>query len=166
MENKAVIISGEAPESDEESVSVKTGIVFPSILTSNSCGTMIQGEARESDDETISVSSSNYIMDPTTCSAEIKSHRSERSCVKYNSLLHKKLRECNKSLDKNIKELISTTISNGMEEMTEANKQLVKSELVLQETVCKLQSAAIQFEDTLNNLAELLDEGYFKNVKV
>ncbi|XP_014216619.1 uncharacterized protein LOC106645294 [Copidosoma floridanum] len=166
MANKAVIISGEAPESDDESISGITGLGFPLILASNSCGTMIQGEAKESDDETNSVSSSNYVMNPTTCSAEIKSRKSEKSYVKYNSLLHKKLRECNKSLDKNIKELISTTISNGMEELAETNKQLVKSELVLQETVCKLQTAAIRFEDTLNNLAEILDEGYLKHVKV
>lgn len=167
MESKAVIISGEAPESDDESISVKTGIAFPSILASNSCGTIIQGEARESDDENNSVSSAGYVVDPATCSyTDVRAHKQEKSCVKYNSLLHKKLRECNKSLNRNIHELLSTNITNAMEELTETNKQLVKSELVLQETVSKFQTSSTQFENTLNILTRIVEEDFFNTVKL
>lgn len=166
MDTKAVIISGEAPESDDE-ISVKTGMGFPAILASNSCGTMIQGEARESDDENNSVSSASYAIDPSTCSyADVRAHRSEKSCVKYNSLLHKKLRECNKLLDRDVQSLLSSTITSAVEELTETNKQLLKSELVLQETVNKLQASATQFEDTLSSLQRIVDEDYFKTVKL
>ncbi|XP_031785108.1 uncharacterized protein LOC116417221 [Nasonia vitripennis] len=169
METRAVIVSGEAPESDDEAavISVKTGMMFPSILVSNSCGTMIQGEARESDDENNSVSSASYAIDPSTCSyADLKGQRSEKSCVKYNSLLHKKLRECNKALDRNFKELLSTTITKSVDDLNDTNRQLLKSELVLQETVSKTRISATQFEDTLKSLSRIIDEDYFKNVKL
>lgn len=167
METKAVIISGEAPESDEESIGVKTGIGFPLLLASNSCGTIIQGEARESDDENNSVSSASYAVDPSTCSyTEVRGNKSEKSCVKYNSLLHKKLRECNKSLDRNIRDLLTTTISNAMEELTDINKQLLKSELVLQETVSKFQASSNQFEETFNTLNQILEEDFLSTLKI
>ncbi|KAJ8683476.1 hypothetical protein QAD02_019268 [Eretmocerus hayati] len=165
MDTKAVIISGEAPESDDESSSIKTGLSFPSVLASGSCGTIIQGEARESDDETNSVAS--YVVDPATCSyVDVKHRKSEKSCVKYNSLLHKKLRECNKSLNKNIHELLSTTVTSAMEQLVDTNKQLVKSELVLQDTVSKLQIASTHFESSLETLSQIVDEDYFQTVKI
>ena len=162
-----MIISGEAPESDDESVAVRTGISFPVLLASNSCGTMIQGEARESDDDNNSVSSATYGIDPGSCTyTDIKHRRSEKSCVKYNSLLHKKLRECNKALDRDIRDLLNTTVANAVEVLTDTNKQLLKSELVLQETVTKFQVSTSQFEQTLSSLQRILDEDYLKNVKL
>ncbi|XP_058808267.1 uncharacterized protein LOC131673908 [Phymastichus coffea] len=168
MEAKAVIVSGEAPESDDESITVKTGITFPSLLAGNPCGTIIQGEAKESDDDNSSINSVSYMMDPANCSyVEIhKGPKVERSCVKYNSLLHKKLRECNKTLDRDIRELISTTVTHAVEELNETNRQLLKSELVLQETVGKFQTSASQFEEILNQLFSIADEEYFDSIIV
>lgn len=163
-----MIVSGEAPESDDETTIVKPGLSFPSLLVSNPCGTIIQGEARESDDDTSSVNSVGYMIDPATCSY-VETHkgpRVEKSCVKYNSLLHKKLRECNKALDRDIRELVSTTVTNAVEELNETNRQLLKSELVLQETVGKFQTSANQFEEILNHLFSIADEEYFDSVKV
>ncbi|XP_011505639.1 PREDICTED: biogenesis of lysosome-related organelles complex 1 subunit 3 [Ceratosolen solmsi marchali] len=162
MESKAVIVSGEASESDEESINVKMGIPFPLLLASTSCGTMIQGEAGESDDENNGESNANY-ADTTTCSyKDVKAHRSERSSVKYNSLLHKKLRDCNKSLDRNIREFFDNNISNGMAQLVDTNKQLLKSQFILQDTVSKFLVASTQFEDTLNTLENIVEEDFFR----
>jgi hypothetical protein len=167
MEAKAVIIPGEASESDEESVNTKTRIPFPLFLTSNSCGTMIQGEAKESDDENDDEGNASYMVDAHTCSyTDVKVQKSEKSYVKYNSLLHKKLRECNKSLDRDIQELFDNTILNAVEGLTDTNKQLLKSELILQETVSKFQTASIQISDTLNSLQRIVEEDFFKSVKI
>ncbi|KAL7306549.1 uncharacterized protein LOC106657522 [Trichogramma pretiosum] len=166
QEPKAVIVSGEAPESDDE-VTIRAGMSFPTMLVQNTCGT-IQGEALESDDENNSVSSVGYAVDPSTCSytSEVRVHKVEKSCVKYNSLLHRKLRDCNKSLDRNIRELMTTTVNNAVEQLVDTNKQLVKSELTLQEAVCKMQESANNFEQALRSLQRTLDEDYFHNIKI
>lgn len=168
MEPKAVVVSGEAPESDDESTNQKITPGFPTLLASNACGTIIQGEAQESDEENNSISSiASYGIDPTNCSyTEAKGVRSEKSCVKYNSLLHKKLRECNKIFDKNMRDFVSSTVTSAHEELVEANKQLLKSEFVLQEAMTKMQISCNQFEDVINSLMQIIEEDYFKSVKL
>ncbi|KAI4488153.1 hypothetical protein M0804_005001 [Polistes exclamans] len=167
MDLKAVVVSGEASESDDDTANVITGIGFPSVHTPNYCGTIVTGEAPESDEDVTSLSSISGAVDAMTCPpyTEIKTLKSKKSCVKYNSLLHKKLRECNETLDKDIIQMTEGTVVNGVQELSTVNKQLLRSELVLQEAVCQLRNASIKSKNASNALYELINNQFLHSIK-
>ncbi|XP_015609709.1 uncharacterized protein LOC107274749 [Cephus cinctus] len=167
MDHKAVVISGEAPESDDETVNIATGMGFPSMRTPNPCGTIISGEAPESDDDGTSLSSVSGAVDATVCPpySDVKIPKSKKSCIKYNSLLHKKLRECNEALDRDVTELSGDMITAGVKELTAVNRQLLRSEFTLQEAACQLRNASNRLRDTTNDLIQLIDANFLHSVK-
>ncbi|OAD57650.1 hypothetical protein WN48_01625 [Eufriesea mexicana] len=165
MDLKAVVVSGEAPESDDDTASIVTGIGFPSVRTSNYCGTIISGEAPESDDDGISISSVSGAVDAMTCMPEMKIPKSKKCFIKYNSLLHKKLHECNETFDKDLIQMVDGTISTATQELSTVNKQLLRNELILQEAVSQLRSACYKTKDVSNALQQLIDGNFVSSVK-
>ncbi|KAK9300268.1 hypothetical protein QLX08_007028 [Tetragonisca angustula] len=165
MDLKAVVVSGEASESDDDAASIVTGTGFPFVRAPNYCGTIISGEAPESDDDGTSISSVSGAVDAMTCIPEMKIPKSKKCSIKYNSLLHKKLHECNETLDKDIIQLIDGTIGNATQELSTVNKQLLRSELILQEAVSQLRSACNRSKDTSNVLSQLIDRNIISSVK-
>ncbi|KAF3419964.1 hypothetical protein E2986_02921 [Frieseomelitta varia] len=165
MDLKAVVVSGEASESDDDAASIVTGIGFPFVRATNYCGTIISGEAPESDDDGTSISSVSGAVDAMTCIPEMKIPKSKKCSIKYNSLLHKKLHECNETLDKDIIQLIDGTIGNATQELSTVNKQLLRSELILQEAVSQLRSACNRSKDTSNVLSQLMDRNIISSIK-
>lgn len=165
MDLKAVVVSGEAPESDDDSASIVTGMGFPFIRASNYCGTIISGEAPESDDDGTSISSISGAVDAMTCMPEVKIPKSKKCSIKYNSLLHKKLHECNETLDKDLIQMVDGTIGNATQELSTVNKQLLRSELILQEAVSQLRSAGNRVRDTSNALHQLIDGNFISSIK-
>ncbi|KOC59287.1 hypothetical protein WH47_11473 [Habropoda laboriosa] len=165
MDPKAVVVSGEAPESDEDNASIVSGMGFPPIRTSNYCGTIISGEAPESDDDGISLSSVSGAVDAMTCMPEMKIPKSKKHCIKYNSLLHKKLHECNETLDKDLTQMVEGTIGTATQELSTVNKQLLKSELILQEAVCQLRNTCNRSRDASNTLQQLIDGNFLSSIK-
>ncbi|XP_051166051.1 uncharacterized protein LOC127284580 isoform X1 [Leptopilina boulardi] len=172
MDSKAVVISGEASESDDEIGHITTGIGFPPL---NTCGKIITGEAQESDDvyhvltiqnEGSSTSLSSAI-DAAVCPSytEAKVPKSKKSYVKYNSLLHFKLYECNIALDNDVQRTIQNVITNGIQELSTANRQLLKSELILQEAACQLRNASNRTANASNSLLQLLDLNFLHSIK-
>ncbi|XP_003696915.1 uncharacterized protein LOC100867416 [Apis florea] len=165
MDLKAVVVSGEAPESDDDSASIVTGIGFPFVRTPNYCGTIISGEAPESDDDGTSLSSVSGAVDAMTCIPEMKIPKSKKCSIKYNSLLHKKLHECNETLDKDLIQMVDGTIGVATQELTTVNKQLLRSELILQEAVSQLRSACNRTKDASNTLLQLINENFISSIK-
>ncbi|KAK1117879.1 hypothetical protein K0M31_015549 [Melipona bicolor] len=165
MDLKAVVVSGEASESDDDATSIVTGTGFPFVRAANYCGTIISGEAPESDDDGTSISSVSGAVDAMTCIPEMKIPKSKKCSIKYNSLLHKKLHECNETLDKDIIQLIDGTIGNATQELSTVNKQLLRSELILQEAVSQLRSACNRSKDTSNVLSQLIDGNIISSIK-
>ncbi|XP_012280683.1 uncharacterized protein LOC105699869 isoform X1 [Orussus abietinus] len=168
MDLKAVVISGEAPESDDESVNIATGIGFPALRGPNSCGTIITGEAPESDDDGTSLSSVSGAVEATACPpyTEIKPRKSKKNYIKYNSLLHKKLHECNEALDRNVLELSEGTFAAGIQQLAAVNRQLLRSELTLQEAACQLRNASNRSRDVSNALIQLADTDFLHSIKI
>ncbi|KAF7993785.1 hypothetical protein HCN44_010392 [Aphidius gifuensis] len=166
MEQKAVVISGEAPESDDETVDIKSGISIK--YHTNLPGTIIPGEATESDDEGASWSSASTAIDATACApyVDLKSANAKKHFIKYNSILHKKLHESNESLRNNVLRLTDDTIENGIQELREINKQLVKSELTVQEAACQLRNASERWKSTSNTLFQIIDANFFNTIKI
>lgn len=167
MDLKAVVISGEAPESDDDTASITTGVGFSSTRTPNYCGTIITGEAPESDEDGTSLSSISGAVDAMTCPpyADIKIPKSKKSSVKYNSLLHKKLRDCNETLNKDIIQMTEGTVINSVQELSAVNRQLLRNEIVLQEAVCQLRNASNKSKDASNALSELIDTRFLDTIK-
>ncbi|XP_003701489.1 uncharacterized protein LOC100874809 [Megachile rotundata] len=167
MDLKAVVVSGEASESDDDNGSIVTDTGFPSVQTSKYCGTIISGEASESDDDGTSFSSVVEAVDAMACMpyAEVKVQKSKTSSIKYNSLLHKKLHECNKRLDKDLTQMVESTVDNAIQELSTVNRQLLKNELILQESVCQLRSACNRTKDVLNALQQLVDGNFLHSIK-
>ncbi|XP_012280684.1 uncharacterized protein LOC105699869 isoform X2 [Orussus abietinus] len=150
MDLKAVVISGEAPESDDESVNIATGIGFPALRGPNSCGTIITGEAPESDDDGTSLSSVSGAVEATACPpyTEIKPH------------------ECNEALDRNVLELSEGTFAAGIQQLAAVNRQLLRSELTLQEAACQLRNASNRSRDVSNALIQLADTDFLHSIKI
>ncbi|KAI4476514.1 hypothetical protein M0802_014864 [Mischocyttarus mexicanus] len=167
MDLKAIVVSGEASESDDDTTNVITGIGFPSVHTPNYCGTIVTGEAPESDEDVVSLSSISGAIDAMTCApyTEIKTLKSKKSSIKYNSLLHKKLRECNETLDKDTIQMTEGTVINGVQELSTVNRQLLRSELVLQEAVCQLRNASNKSKNASNALYELINTRFLHSIK-
>ncbi|KZC12559.1 PREDICTED: uncharacterized protein LOC107190696 [Dufourea novaeangliae] len=167
MDLKAVVVSGEAPESDDDNANIATGVGFSSVRNPNYCGTIISGEAPESDDDGTSLSSISGAVDAMACMpyAEIKIPKSKKDSIRYNSLLHKKLYECNETLDKDLTQTTEDTIGTAAQELSSVNRQLLKSELILQEAVCQLRSACSRAKDASNALHQLIDVNFLHSVK-
>lgn len=167
MDLKAVVVSGEAPESDDDTASITTGLGFPSIRNPNYCGTIISGEAPESDDDGTSLSSVSGAIDAMACPpyTEIKIPKSKKVSIKYNSLLHKKLYECNETLDRDLLQITEGTIGSGVQELSAVNRQLLRSELILQEAVCQLRAACNRAKDASHALHQLIDANFLHSVK-
>lgn len=168
MDLKATVISGEAPESDDDLASIATGMEFPALKSPNYRGTIISGEAPESDDDETSLSSVSGAIDAMACApyAISKVPKSKRCSVKYNSLLHKKLRDCNKTLDSDLLQTAEGTVNAAVQELSLVNRQLLKSELILQEVVCQLQSASKRAKSTTEILDQLIDANFLHSVRM
>ncbi|XP_029662109.1 uncharacterized protein LOC115234880 isoform X2 [Formica exsecta] len=168
MDLKATVISGEAPESDDDASIIATGLGFPSMRApSTYCGTIISGEAPESDDDLTSLSSISGAMDAMACPpyTDLKISKSKKSSIKYNSLLHKKLHECNETLDRDILQMTEGTIANSIQDLSTVNRQLLRSELVLQEAVCQLRNASSRIKDTSHALHQLINDNFLNSIK-
>ncbi|XP_066593111.1 biogenesis of lysosome-related organelles complex 1 subunit 3 [Prorops nasuta] len=168
MDLKAVVVPGEAPESDDDTMSITTNVGFPSVQTAKLCGTIISGEAPESDDDGTSLSSMSGAIDAMACApyTDVRVPKSKKSSIKYNSLLHKKLYECNEALGRDVLHLCEGTIAVGVQELSAAHKQLLKSELTIQEAVCQLRIASNRFKEVSNTLHQIVDAGFLHSIKI
>ncbi|TGZ51095.1 uncharacterized protein [Temnothorax longispinosus] len=168
MDLKAVVVSGEAPESDDDASNIVTGLGFPTTRTpSTYCGTIISGEAPESDDDLTSLSSVSGAVDAMACPpyTDLKIPKSKKSSIKYNSLLHKKLHECNETLNRDILQMIEGSITTSVQELSAVNRQLLRDELVLQEAVYQLRNASGRMKDASDALRQLIDDNFLHSVK-
>ncbi|XP_066994157.1 biogenesis of lysosome-related organelles complex 1 subunit 3 [Anabrus simplex] len=180
MERKQYVVIGEAPESDsEEEVNVSTGV---SVLqnkqrcgNSNSQGIIVVGEAPESDEEceedivsVSSVSSAASVSSTPTLSASTKNKISENSKdgAKYNTLLHKKLRERNISLHRNISEFIHNTTAAAARELNTTNQQLLRSQVQLQEAATSLHVFQTHLQQLSSKLAAVRSMSYLPRIHI
>ncbi|XP_049806636.1 biogenesis of lysosome-related organelles complex 1 subunit 3 isoform X1 [Schistocerca nitens] len=149
MEKKPYIVSGEAPESDsggeEFAVSDAPFQQAGTSSASNLQGIIVAGEAPESDEEreepgsVSSISSAASVSSETSLTTNVKKgYKGKKSESKYSSLLHKKLRERNISLYKNISEFAYSTLTSAGRDLNLTNQQLLRSQVQLQEAATSL----------------------------
>lgn len=168
MDLKAVVVSGEASESDDDTSGIVTGLGFPARQTPTYCGTIISGEAPESDDDLTSLSSISGAVDAMACPPymDLKIAKSKKTSIKYNSLLHKKLYECNETLDRDILQMTEGVITTSIHEMSAVNRQIMRSELVLQEAVYQLRNASGRMKDASDALHQLINDKFLYSIRI
>ncbi|XP_076372536.1 biogenesis of lysosome-related organelles complex 1, subunit 3 isoform X3 [Tachypleus tridentatus] len=112
MSQQGIVVSGEAPESDDEE---RTSPVTeePSDL-----GLSKHGSKRQ-------------LLKDDSDTSDISSTKSD-DCLKYNTLLHKKLGERNISMQKHIAQLICLPYESAGKEINNITQQLLKSQDLVQ----------------------------------
>ncbi|XP_078617640.1 uncharacterized protein LOC144885592 [Branchiostoma floridae x Branchiostoma japonicum] len=116
-------------------------------------GVVVSGEASETDDESDTelgseVTAADRQQQTATLTAEAPSEsggqthvgrpEAEKIPAKYNTLLHKKLDERNRSLKKNIKEFLSASYHHGNRTIHTSTEHLIKSKAALQDVTHNL----------------------------
>ncbi|XP_076235834.1 nuclear exosome regulator NRDE2-like isoform X2 [Calliopsis andreniformis] len=165
-ESQIVLLELHCRQTRENGILMR-GTGFPSMRNPNHCGTIISGEAPESDDDGTSLSSVSGAIDAIACMpyTEIKITKSKKCSIKYNSLLHKKLYDCNETLDKDLMQMTEGIIGTAVQDLSGVNRQLLRSELILQEAVCQLRTACNRTKETSNALHQFIDADFLHSVK-
>ncbi|XP_071445400.1 biogenesis of lysosome-related organelles complex 1 subunit 3 isoform X2 [Hetaerina americana] len=159
MEGKPHVVVGEAPESDceDEIKIVQNSKINPA---STPQGIVVAGEAPESDEENEDAGSVSSCASVTSVSSTT-SHGSKQASSwrskgsdgpKYSTLLHKKLRERNISLHRDISELANHTIHNATKDLNAINQGLLRSQVTLQEAATSLHvllAMTVKLKDSL-----------------
>lgn len=179
MEKKQYIIIGEAPESDsEEEVNVSvadTSQCKSSSDISNPQGIVVAGEAPESDEEDkVSVSSvgSAASISSIASFSHLRKNNSplekakKQESFKYNSLLHKKLRERNMSLHKNVIEFIHHNVNVASRDLFATNQQLLKSQVLLQEVALSLHNLHTNLSQLQSKLASARSTPFLSRINI
>ncbi|KAF2902865.1 hypothetical protein ILUMI_03323 [Ignelater luminosus] len=162
MINSSVIISGEASETDsDDEISPRFS---RNAMNTSIQGEIITGEDSESDDENAgSISSAASAltqperdMDKTEALPEI--NRNE-------SLLHRKLKECNHHLYSDLEMFCQTIISQAGKNLSTIDQQLLKSQITLQTAVPSLRSLNINSALLKERLQSILSSKFISNIK-
>ncbi|KAG8193918.1 hypothetical protein JTE90_011473 [Oedothorax gibbosus] len=124
-------------------------------------GIVISGEASESDEEidthhTLPQSGSNFSISDNWRKSPVDPEKdSTTSSVQHNSLLHKKLREKNGSLRKDMVELVTKPYESASKEIHTISQQLIKSQLLVQDlrnTIRRMTNDLFEMEDKMEAL--------------
>ncbi|XP_066281279.1 biogenesis of lysosome-related organelles complex 1 subunit 3-like [Branchiostoma lanceolatum] len=165
-----VVVAGEASESEDsdgEVAAIMEGGAGRGVMpdTAQKAGVVVSGEASETDDESdtepgAEIISTDRQQQTATGEAAVESGQSqmgkleiEKIPPKYNTLLHKKLDERNRSLKKNIKEFLSASYHHGNRTIHTSTEHLIKSKAALQDVTHNL--SVIQRD--LGSLQEKVD---------
>ncbi|KAF0759494.1 Uncharacterized protein FWK35_00009216 [Aphis craccivora] len=155
MSDKAMLVLGEAPESDDEEFqhieNSKSGIVEndhtefdadSNYRTNNS-----KNKKRQVERESLAGHSDNFKMSEDT-------------------LLHKKLKEKNMQFYSNLTTFNKQMYLNGINRMNETNQQLVKAQVLLQDTVTNWKYTEQNLSHIRRKLADILAEEYIPKINI
>lgn len=68
-------------------------------------------------------------------------------------------------MDRDILQMTEGIITTSVQELSAVNRQLLKSELVLQEAVCQLRNASSRVKDASNALYQLIDDNFLHSIR-
>ncbi|KAK5649697.1 hypothetical protein RI129_000726 [Pyrocoelia pectoralis] len=156
MINSSVIISGEASETDSDEDNCK---VPDKIMTTSIQAAIVTGEDSESDDENQgSISSAVSVLTQETVKSDREHHKND-------SLLHKKLRECNDQLCIDLNMFSQNVISQAGKNLTAIDQELLKSQNTLQTAVTSLRSLHLNSVMIKEKLQTVLSSKFLSNIK-
>lgn len=160
MINSSVIISGEASEtdSDDDNCKVKDMTTSTSIQAA-----IVTGEDSESDNENQgSVASAVSVL---TQSAQEFTKSGLGDSHKNDSLLHKKLRECNDQLCTDLNAFSQSVITQAGKNLTAIDQELLKSQNTLQTAVTSLRALHLNSAMIKEKLQTIFSSKFLSNIK-
>lgn len=166
MENSQKnLVLGEAPESDEDEQ-------MPAVTTmsKHAHADIVAGEASESDDEGEYCKPNNarVLGGSTTSTETIATNKPSPAVIntQYDSILHRKLRENNYLLQTAFKNFLHTTTSNAVRSLNNSNQQLMKTQIMLQETASALKVCSNNMNIVHNKLSAGLANTVVPDIKI
>ncbi|CAG2061472.1 unnamed protein product [Timema podura] len=84
---------------------------------------------------------------------------------KHNTLLHRKLRERNISLHKNLLEFVHLSVSGPVRDLNTANHQLLQSQVTLQEAATTLHTLHKSLTLLSSRLSDITSSAFLSNIK-
>ncbi|XP_025208233.1 uncharacterized protein LOC112603729 [Melanaphis sacchari] len=155
MSDKAMLVLGEAPESDDEE--------FQHI--DNSKSGIAESDHKDFDTD------SNYL---TSNSKNRKSRvgresfagRSDNFKMSEDTLLHRKLKEKNMQFYSNLTTFNKQMYINAMNQMNETDQQLVKAQVLLQDTVTNWKYIEQNLSHIKRKMTDILAEEYIPKIKI
>lgn len=158
---KSIIVSGEASETESEPdipVSPTKSAVH---------GEVIKGEDSESEEEQGSVSSAISALEPTNSNPNplLKASNSFEYDSKYDTLLHRKLLECNKYLHDQVNHYTETNINEAAKSLSDVEQQLLQSQLTLEGAITSLRSLNVNSIAIRNKLKDVLEGDFLNTIK-
>ncbi|KAK9743508.1 Biogenesis of lysosome-related organelles complex 1 subunit 3 [Popillia japonica] len=151
-----VIVSGEASETDSEEEAQIPEVAQEKHVTVH--GAVILGEDSESEQEMESRAS----VEEATPTAS----NQPRADKTYNSLLHKKLKECNLKLRWDLEAFTQSTINEASKTLETLEKELIQSQLTLQSAISSLQTLNANSNKINRKLHSVVSSSFLSNVKV
>ncbi|XP_046668872.1 uncharacterized protein LOC124359837 [Homalodisca vitripennis] len=165
---KAFVILGEASESDGEddektvlSVVRSTG---KSSSQSLSKGVIVAGEASESESESEETCREAFFAKSGAVTNDPEEDHLQST--QYDSLLHKKLRECNRSLHNNVCTESRQNLVNAIKVLNSTNQQLLVTQIQIQDAATSLSRAFNQLTKLSENLNTLLATPYIPEINI
>lgn len=189
-DNDSRVVSGEASETDSEdelaaAAEMLAGRSEPSIGEElRQSGVVVQGEASETEseedeEENLARAEQQKFpsqlpplkVDRSSRSPSIGSQSSIKSSSsankaspldppKYDTLLHRKLRERNASLQVNIQEAVAQAIQAKHKDLSNANQMLTKSQMVIQDVCYSMRHFSDDIKRTNDKLDIISTSGY------
>ncbi|CAN7992343.1 unnamed protein product [Ixodes hexagonus] len=116
--------------------------------------TVVSGEASESDEDESTYSSTTTTASELTCS-EAASERRASDSSQHHTLLHRKLRERNASLRRNLSDMARQPYQNAARELSGVTQALIRSQQLVQEvssTLRRVTNELFQLEDKVDTI--------------
>ncbi|GJQ74396.1 hypothetical protein Trydic_g21269 [Trypoxylus dichotomus] len=150
-----VIVSGEAPETDsEDEAPIPTGTAEKHVTIH---GAAVLGEDSESEHES---ESKETAVEATTSSTY--QSRENKTC---NSLLHRKLKECNLKLRWDLEVFTQSNINEASKTLETLEKELINSQLTVQAAISSLQALNANSNKINRKLQSVISSSFLGNVK-
>ncbi|CAD7081525.1 unnamed protein product [Hermetia illucens] len=157
MADSKFVITGEAPESDEESIDNDKA------NSTSGYGTAVNGEALESDDEVVSYAAKSR-RKPEQSAPELK--RSPQRNHLNNSILQKKLCDSNAKLWKDLNDCLYSTIFAASKELLNADQQLLKSQVTLQSISYNFKIAEASTKQILTKTKDIISGNFIPPINI
>ncbi|XP_025829917.1 biogenesis of lysosome-related organelles complex 1 subunit 3 [Agrilus planipennis] len=148
---RSVVVSGEASETDSEDNNILDSSPVQH-TTSYVQGAIIAGEDSESQDEQ-EESSPDHGSTPS----DVRKHLT-KEIDQSDSLLHRKLRECNNNFYQDLELLCISNINMAAKDLSVVDQHLLRSQITLQSAITSLKvlnNNSINLKEKLNSIVSL-----------
>uniref|UniRef100_A0A8D8SAY2 Biogenesis of lysosome-related organelles complex 1 subunit 3 n=1 Tax=Cacopsylla melanoneura TaxID=428564 RepID=A0A8D8SAY2_9HEMI len=166
MENPSKnLVLGEAPESDEDD-----GMPVITTMTKHAHADSVAGEASESEEESSNPPdpARTHSMNTNEPSETHSTNKPSPAVIntQYDSILHRKLREHNYLLQTSFKDFLHEVTGKAVRSLNNSNQQLMKTQVMLQETASALKSCSNNMNIVHNKLSASLANTVIPDIRI